>query len=541
MHDPIRKLTNSIVRSNTCRGIYGLAALILAWNICLTSAADDKHFPGAKAADIPELIEHLDSRDYELRERASSLLVDIGEPAIGPLALHSLTCSSESKWRIKKTLEAICTNGDESVFYKCSGILQVRFGTGGNEATTRKLAELKTKWKTEVRRKNIEQLKSLGAIVTSTGAAANQIARQNLIMFDTIGMNDPRAALEPVKKAAVAKRRLSKSAMSERIEKILSSDTEENRKLVFGEEEDDELENQQSVTAQAQIVHNGFVIRQAGGWQPIVSTETTRVTLPEAWKGDKSDFELISTLAPISELSLEKQELGNEEIESIAALKGLTRLRIKECRLPRNGDFSWPHGLKAIEFQNQNLTKAFLSQLVHCKGLSQLTLSKCRLESGALKSLEKIDKLSVLEFRSMDIDEAMFDTLAAMKSLQYLNLSGAKFAREDHDLFKKNQPNVHVEFQARAFLGVRGPGPGLDDMGCQISAVIPGSGAEAAGIQIGDVIKKVNDQQLDSFDDLRLVIAMHAPGDELEMEILRDQKTVKVEVELKDISSAPPN
>src|SRR5207244_3113078 len=61
-------------------------------------------------------------------------------------------------------------------------------------------------------------------------------------------------------------------------------------------------------------------------------------------------------------------------------------------------------------------------------------------------------------------------------------------------------------------LGVQGSiGAGTEN-GAQISAVQPGSPAEAAGLQAGDVVTKVGDAPVADFTDLMARVGSHAPG-----------------------------
>jgi hypothetical protein len=109
------------------------------------SSTDKSQSPTTSPQDsstrIDALIEQLDSLNYRVRESAAAKLAEAGRLAIGPLALRSLECSPEQSWRIKKTLEKICTSGNEEDFFKAFGILQLRFD-GGNVAMSQKMVEL---------------------------------------------------------------------------------------------------------------------------------------------------------------------------------------------------------------------------------------------------------------------------------------------------------------------------------------------------------------------------------------------------------------
>jgi S1-C subfamily serine protease len=74
---------------------------------------------------------------------------------------------------------------------------------------------------------------------------------------------------------------------------------------------------------------------------------------------------------------------------------------------------------------------------------------------------------------------------------------------------------------------------GVDDQaGVRVQLVVPGSGAEAAGVVPGDVITHLDGTRLHSFRGLRLQLAQHRAGDRVRLRILRAGKTIELEAEL---------
>jgi len=72
-----------------------------------------------------------------------------------------------------------------------------------------------------------------------------------------------------------------------------------------------------------------------------------------------------------------------------------------------------------------------------------------------------------------------------------------------------------------AFLGVSVDGASPSD-GLRLGNVVPGSGAERAGLRDGDVIVRIADTSIDSFSDLRSALARQQPGDTVRVVYLRD-------------------
>ena len=72
----------------------------------------------------------------------------------------------------------------------------------------------------------------------------------------------------------------------------------------------------------------------------------------------------------------------------------------------------------------------------------------------------------------------------------------------------------------------------MTDDGAEIVGVTPESPAEEVGIQIGDVITKVNGQRVTRAQPLNELILMYQPGDTVFLTVVRDGRTRQIEVQL---------
>jgi putative serine protease PepD len=68
--------------------------------------------------------------------------------------------------------------------------------------------------------------------------------------------------------------------------------------------------------------------------------------------------------------------------------------------------------------------------------------------------------------------------------------------------------------------------------GARVAEVTPGSGADLAGIQDGDVITAIDGDVIGESTELIVSIRSNAPGDSVELTILRDGRTQDVTVTL---------
>jgi len=67
---------------------------------------------------------------------------------------------------------------------------------------------------------------------------------------------------------------------------------------------------------------------------------------------------------------------------------------------------------------------------------------------------------------------------------------------------------------------------------CRIAEVSRNSPAARAGIKEGDVITKVDDQKIETFDDLRAYLGRRRPDDIVVITVLRDRETLSFRVKL---------
>ena len=83
--------------------------------------------------------------------------------------------------------------------------------------------------------------------------------------------------------------------------------------------------------------------------------------------------------------------------------------------------------------------------------------------------------------------------------------------------------------------------------GVPVSGVVPGSPSEAAGILPGDVILRYNDKEVASSTELPVQVAKAAPGSRVNLEVLRNGQTKRLDVTLGEVkdtqvaAAAPSN
>lgn len=78
-----------------------------------------------------------------------------------------------------------------------------------------------------------------------------------------------------------------------------------------------------------------------------------------------------------------------------------------------------------------------------------------------------------------------------------------------------------------------------DEYGATINSIIEGSGAQKAGLQQGDVIKKVDEFDISDFESLFFALSNFLPGDKVNVDYMRDGKYKHANVVLTNWSDIP--
>lgn len=527
------------------------------------AATTDEPGLGDPTQRIPYLIKQLDSINYLARESAAVELARVGGSAIGPLAYQSLQGSPEQCWRIKKTLEKICTDGDEEVFFRALGILQLRFD-GGNIEMSQKMVELQNKWRLKRKQEVVAMLRSKGAEILDPweNVDANDLPGARLGGLDIFGngrniiLNGGNVQVLPDNlppgKAKVAKKskpdRRTNEELKTEFAKILDLDLDETRDLVLRIAERSSGPQDVGDPFSNPVVLNQAIFARAGFPR---TSRGVELKLTEAWTGTTADFAKLNSLAGLSVINLEQIAISTEDIQAFASLPGLNRIRFDRVEVEEDALKGLVHStsLRELEFVDRDVTPSLINGIAAVNSMQKLTFDQCRFEDKALESLKSLNGLRFVEIRKTEINLDMFDAIADIKRLTDLSLTACKFQTRDFEKFKFRRPRMQVAFSAQAFLGVRGPVEaiipnGIDDTdssGCLISEVISGSGADKGGMQVGDVIETVNKQPISKFEDLRLHIAQHVPGDKLDVVVSRDGESIDLVIELGDVNAAPPN
>jgi serine protease Do len=117
-----------------------------------------------------------------------------------------------------------------------------------------------------------------------------------------------------------------------------------------------------------------------------------------------------------------------------------------------------------------------------------------------------------------------FGQASGVSYAAYLNVVREAYASLKEGMFLKRP--------REPFMGIGATKKWPDKPGLEIGEVRDNSGAQKAGLQIGDVILKVNGEDMEELEDLIIIISKHKVGDTLKVTILRKEEERTVQVTL---------
>jgi hypothetical protein len=108
-------------------------------------------------------------------------------------------------------------------------------------------------------------------------------------------------------------------------------------------------------------------------------------------------------------------------------------------------------------------------------------------------------------------------------------IDGAPVSTEALAQIRQLIPSLEIQYRGAARLGVQ---CSASDPTCRITGIEPDSAADRAGLKVGDYVRRYDAQTLIDFDHLASITRGHKVGDKVELEILREGETIKLQAEL---------
>ena len=214
------------------------------------------------------------------------------------------------------------------------------------------------------------------------------------------------------------------------------------------------------------------------------SSQLLALWIDQSFTGDEATIAWIQFLKSIDTVFLEGPDIGDQHFESLARLPAIKNVKLKHVRMTREN----------------------------------------------LQALSSLQTLEMLELSYVDIDDSYLELLAKLPVSQSLRLFGTRITHEGSERLAQQLDGIQIYCGKGGFLGIA-----TNTKNTVVSGVTPGSGAELAGIQKGDILTHVDDVAIHDMDGLRMELGKHTAGDHIVISLKRPlalNETVEMHVDV---------
>jgi len=455
-----------------------------------------------------QVVRDLDDDDYPTREQASQKLARAGAPVVPLLCQAVQTGSPEVVWRGTKALEQIAIRGDEAameavVFAVQELSKQARPELAGMAAGLRE----RQRWFRH--QAALKRLRQSGAEVATIGEDG-EVAEDEMVMafggfgggfmpiaIDVDGMDEMAIDEGPVV-----------AAEWEGPAEVM---TLEDRLAMYDPIEVTFLDRFKAEAAKATALPAALE-----GWEDIADAATAEEfaaeEVPEAMPAEA----VARAFERIAILEREVADGAEAEEAPVPVDADEPAMEVEEAIL---GDIEFvPAGffVEDIGVQGAGAVQSTATIDANWKG-----------GNDGLKDLAALEGHVTLTFRDAPLTDEALQHVAAVKNLASLAIFGGKLSAPGLLKFHRENPKVQISARSNGWMGINAFGTP-----CQVENIVENSAAEQAGLEIGDVVLKINGAEIKDFTELTLAMASQGAGDVVRVSIERDGKAMEVPVKL---------
>ncbi|MFM1996257.1 MAG: hypothetical protein RLZZ111_644 [Planctomycetota bacterium] len=186
-----------------------------------------------------------------------------------------------------------------------------------------------------------------------------------------------------------------------------------------------------------------------------------------------------------------------------------------------------------LEMLGATITEGFLPS--GQRGLQVLLNASWTGTTEDLRLLARLRGVAQVGVHGVRLDEAGLAVLGRLRGVEQVQLYGTGASDAAVAALAQKLPGSKVDVRKGGKLGVAG----MPAMGpCTITHVQDGSAAARAGLQIGDVVQRIDGTPVGNFDALTELVGRRGPGEKIEMEVDRggqpgvEPQRLKLTVEL---------
>jgi len=149
--------------------------------------------------------------------------------------------------------------------------------------------------------------------------------------------------------------------------------------------------------------------------------------------------------------------------------------------------------------------------------------SEWRGDDEDLAAISSLAYVTHIVVEGLELSPVAIRSLFAAPSLRRVTLTNAKYGSVELEREISSHENVNVWTFGKAVLGVTGDPAAVP---FQVATVHPETGATTGGIEPGDILLKVDGDELKDFSTLTRLVAGKMPGDKITVTVKRGEKTL---------------
>lgn len=195
----------------------------------------------------------------------------------------------------------------------------------------------------------------------------------------------------------------------------------------------------------------------------------------------------------------------------------------------------WITGIHFVLITDGMATPDVLEAVTKLPQLSTLVLVDGELSVTALQKLQSDVRLDAIELRYIPLDSERLAKLSELPLRNSLYLMGTGVTEQRVQKMRMELPGLEITQRRGGFLGVICR-TALENV-CEVSEVMPGSGAEDAGMRAGDIVIGIDDERITEFDDLQRHVNSHDPGDQIAIRYRRNGEVFQTTATLKKLGN----
>lgn len=192
------------------------------------------------------------------------------------------------------------------------------------------------------------------------------------------------------------------------------------------------------------------------------------------------------------------------------------------------GWLRWVRGVQFALVEGTAVRRDVLQHVVKMPDLRSIVLRLAELQDDIFEPLGELKRIDHLELRYIPLTLEHVDQLLELPLRHSLSLVGTELPLEGAQRLREEKQELALHYKEGGFLGVISHSATR----CEIGQVTAGGAAASAGLRPGDLIVQIDEQAIQTFEDLQLKIGSHRPGDELEITYDRQGEVDTVTVTL---------